>query len=329
MTNPLKIINGSISIQKFDKKILYNSLLPMKNSIHIFDPTETKDRDPQRTNDPIDPAPLDKNASLETVLAAWHDATVRLQQTHEVLQAEVGRLTDELEEKNRELALQNRLADLGRMASHVAHEVRNSLVPVTLYMSLLKRRLESDPGSMDILNKVEAGFTTLDNTVNDLLNFTSHREPHWHSFFVRDLVNDVCEAMGPQLDAQSIRVLADISPETQVSADREMLRRAILNLVLNAIDVMSNGGELVITSFNGPQGFELEVADSGPGLQGKQLEQVFEPFFTTKAGGTGLGLAIVHRIAETHGGQVTATNCPEGGAAFTIMLPRPAMRAAA
>ncbi len=301
----------------------------MNQSLHIFDPAQTADTDSQVADDSADPTQLDQDASLETVLAAWHDATVRLQETHEVLQAEVGRLTDELEEKNRELALQNRLADLGRMASHVAHEVRNSLVPVTLYMSLLKRRLESDPGSMDILSKVEAGFTTLDSTVNDLLNFTSHREPQWNSFSARDLVNEVCEAMGPQLDAQSIRVLADVSPETCVSADREMLRRALLNLVLNAIDVMSDGGELVITSFNGPQGFELEVADSGPGLQSEQLEQVFEPFFTTKAGGTGLGLAIVHRIAETHGGRVTAANCPEGGAAFTIFLPRPAMRAAA
>jgi len=301
----------------------------MNPALHIFDPAQTTDTDPQVSGDSTDPAQLDQDASLETVLAAWHDATVRLQEAHEVLQAEVGRLTDELEEKNRELALQNRLADLGRMASHVAHEVRNSLVPVTLYMSLLTRRLESDPGSMDILSKVEAGFTTLNSTVNDLLNFTSHREPQWNSFSARDLVNEVCEAMGPQLDAQSIRVLADVSPETCVSADREMLRRALLNLVLNAIDVMSDGGELVITSFNGPQGFELEVADSGPGLPSEQLEQVFEPFFTTKADGTGLGLAIVHRIAETHGGRVTAANCPEGGAAFTIFLPRPAMRAAA
>jgi len=301
----------------------------MNDSIKIFDPTPTGASDPHVAKKQIDSTPLDQDASLETVLAAWHDATMRLQQTHEVLQTEVGRLTNELEEKNRELAIQNRLADLGRMASHVAHEVRNSLVPVTLYMSLLKRRLDNDPGSMEILHKVEAGFTTLDNTVNDLLNFTSHREPQWKSFSVRDLVNEVCEAMGPQLDAQSIRVLADVSPETQVSADREMLRRAILNLVLNAIDVMSEGGELVITSFNGPQGFELEVADSGPGLTSEQLEQVFEPFYTTKASGTGLGLAIVNRIAETHGGQVTVANCPEGGAAFTILLPRQAMRAAA
>ncbi len=276
-----------------------------------------------------DDGSVDDRQSLEVVLAAWHDATVRLQETHEILQAEVGRLTNELEAKNRELALQNRLADLGRMASHVAHEVRNSLVPVTLYMSLLKRRLADDSGSMDILNKVEAGFTALNITVNDLLNFTSHREPHWDTFLVRDLIDEVCESLGPQLDAQSIRVTTDVPPGASLSADREMLRRAVLNLALNALDAMQDGGQLVVTAFDGPQGFELELADSGPGLDPTQLGSVFDPFFTTKSEGTGLGLAIVHRIAEAHGGRVTARNCPEGGASFTIEIPRPASRAAA
>ena len=82
--------------------------------------------------DQADAGVLDAAASLETVLAAWHTATVRLEQTHEALRAEVQRLTDELEEKNRELARKNRLSDLGQMAAHVAHEVRNKLVPVTL-----------------------------------------------------------------------------------------------------------------------------------------------------------------------------------------------------
>jgi signal transduction histidine kinase len=100
-----------------------------------------------------------------------------------------------------------------------------------------------------------------------------------------------------------------------------MLRRAVLNLALNALDAMSNGGELVITAFEGPRGFVLEIADSGQGLCQNHLGKVFEPFFTTKSNGTGLGLAIVHRIAEAHGGRVTASNCPEGGAAFTIELP--------
>lgn len=269
------------------------------------------------------------DTSLEVILNAWNDATLRLQETHEVLQAEVSRLTDELAEKNRELARKNRLADLGHMAAHVAHEVRNSLVPVTLYMSLLKRRLSGDEESGAILTKVEAGFTSLDTTVNDLLNFTSDRAPDWRTFSVRELIDDVCQSIGPQLDAQSISVLADVSPATHISADREMMRRATLNLMLNSLDAMSDGGELVITAYDGPQGFELEIADSGPGLSSEQLERLFDPFYSTKATGTGLGLAIVQRIAESHGGRVTATNCPEGGAAFTIEIPRRAMGVAA
>ena len=89
---------------------------------------------------------IDRQADLQTVLTAWHEATLRLERTHETLRGEVERLRAELEAKNRELARKNRLADLGRMAAHVAHEVRNSLVPVNLYLSLLRRRLKADAG---------------------------------------------------------------------------------------------------------------------------------------------------------------------------------------
>jgi two-component system sensor histidine kinase HydH len=234
-----------------------------------------------------------------------------------------------LEHKNRELARKNRLADLGQMASHVAHEVRNNLVPVSLYLSLLRRRLSDDSGHLDILAKVEAGFTALDATVNDLLNFTAHRNPQWQSFLVGDLVEEVCESLAPQLEAQRIDLDVDVPPNTVLTADREMVRRALLNLVLNAIDVMPDGGQLVITSYDGADGFELEIADSGPGLSEEDQRRVFEPFYTTKQNGTGLGLAIVYHVAEAHGGTVTAMNCPEGGAAFTIKFPRQSMRAAA
>jgi two-component system sensor histidine kinase HydH len=270
------------------------------------------------------------DVNMETLLAAWHTATVRLERTHETLCGEVARLTKELAHKNRELARKNRLADLGQMASHVAHEVRNNLVPVSLYLSLLRRRLADDSGSLEILAKVEAGFAALDVTVNDLLNFTAHRSPQWQTFLIGDLVDEVCDSLGPQLEAQRIDLDIDVPPNTLLTADREMVRRALLNLVLNSIDVMPDGGDLVITSYDGARGLELEVADSGPGLSKEDERRVFEPFYTTKSNGTGLGLAIVYHVLEAHGGTVTATNCPEGGAAFTLRFPpRKTMRAAA
>jgi signal transduction histidine kinase len=267
--------------------------------------------------------PSADQADLQTILRAWNDATDRLQRTHETLREEVRRLSDELEAKNRELARKNRLADLGQMASHVAHEVRNSLVPMKLYLSLLRRRLAGDDGSLDVLDKVLAGFNALEATVGDLLHFSSQRDPHRTPIRIAALLDDVCQSLTPQLAAQSIRAAIDCPADLVFAADADMLRRAVLNLVLNAVDVLPAGGELMLTALRTPAGLEIEVADSGPGVPPPHLPRLFEPFFTTKASGTGLGLAIVERIAAAHGGRASAANCPEGGAAFTLWLPTP------
>jgi signal transduction histidine kinase len=273
--------------------------------------------------------PLDASADLETVLAAWHTATLRLEQTHEALREEVQRLTEELALKNRELARKNRLADLGQMASHVAHEVRNNLVPVTLYLGLLRRRVSGDPGSLEVLGKIAASFTALEVTVNDLLNFTADRDPHWRTFSVKGLADEVLGSLAPQLAAQRIRATVSAGEGLLVTADRDMLRRAILNLVLNALDVMPSGGTLTLEAGTDGRGVSIAVGDSGPGMSEEGCRRAFEPFFTTKPGGTGLGLAIVYRVAEAHGGQAAGENRPGGGARFTITIPHPVQEAAA
>ena len=270
----------------------------------------------------VDPTTLDASADLQTILAAWHTATLRLEQTHNALRDEVQQLTAELDVKNRELARKNRLADLGQMASHVAHEVRNNLVPVTLYLSLLRRRLTSDAEGLDMLEKVNAGFRAMDVMVNDLLHFTSDRDPHLTQFPLRKLVADIEASLAPQFAAQKIRFETKISPQYTLRADREMLRRALLNLVLNALDAMPDGGTLTVGSTAIDGGLEMYVADSGPGLPAEVLPRIFEPFFTTKQAGTGLGLAIVSRIAEAHGGAASAANAPRGGAVFTLQFPQ-------
>ncbi|MBI3838471.1 MAG: HAMP domain-containing histidine kinase [Planctomycetia bacterium] len=276
-----------------------------------------------------DPVSFDRRPELEQALAAWHGATLRLERTHDALRTEVLRLTDELEAKNRESARQSRRADPRQLASSVAHEVRNGLLPVMLYWKLLRRRLPDDPARDDILAKLESGLRAIDATVSDLLSFTSDRDPQLQWVDVRQVVDDVCASLAAQLSAQDVETIADVPRNLGVMADRKMLHCAVLNLASNALDAMPDGGRLVITSFIGPGGLELEVADSGPGLSEEVRRRAFDPFFSTKRGASGLGLAIVDRIAEVHGGDVLAANCPEGGAAFTLRFPSRAREAAA
>jgi two-component system, sensor histidine kinase FlrB len=265
--------------------------------------------------------PAADQLDLQSILSAWNEATDRLQHTHQALRAEVSRLTDELEAKNRELARKNRLADLGQMASHVAHEVRNSLVPMKLYLSLLRRRIDHDRGSLDVLDKVTAGFNALEATVSDLLHFSTQRDARRQQVAVSQVLDDVLQSLAPQLAAQNIVAEIDCPQTLVAQADGEMLRRAVLNLVLNALDALPDGGELTLTACRSSEGLEIEVADSGPGIPPPLLDRLFEPFFTTKSSGTGLGLAIVERIVAAHGGRAQVVNCPEGGAAFTLIIP--------
>ena len=163
----------------------------------------------------------------------------------------------------------------------------------------------------------------MDVMVNDLLHFTSDRDPQLAHVPLRKLLADVEASLAPQFAAQKIRFELKVSPQHVLQADREMLRRAVLNLVLNALDVMPRGGTLTVSSIDLADAVELQIADSGPGLPEDILPRIFEPFFTTKQAGTGLGLAIVSRIAEAHGGTVSATNGPNGGAIFTLRFLRP------
>ncbi len=124
-------------------------------------------------------------------------------------------------------------------------------------------------------------------------------------------------------------MVVDIPSGQMMFADRELLRRAVRNLVLNAADAMPNGGSLVATSADGPDAMELEIADTGPALSDEERQQAFELLPTAQRGGSGWGLAVVRRIAELHGGSVTAANCPDGGVALTLRIPHPPAREAA
>ena len=152
---------------------------------------------------------------------------------------------------------------------------------------------------------------------------------NWQTFSLRELVDEVCRPLALRFEEQAIRTDIDIPSNLMVTADRELLRRAVRNLMLNSLDAMSEGGLLTATSATGPHGVELEIADTGASLSDEQRQQAFEMLPTAQRGGTGWGLAVVQRIAEVHGGRVTAANCPEGGVAITLWIPHAAALEAA
>ncbi len=269
--------------------------------------------------------------TLESVLEIWQSTTTRLEQTHLVLQAEVRRLTDELEEKNRQLAKKNRLADLGQMAGHVAHEVRNHLVPLTLYLSLLRRQLNGANqnavplGSLSgiaLLDKVDANLTAMRTMVQDLLNFTANRQPQWSPIQLQSFVLELFEEIQSQCDAQGIALASEIPRQTNLGGDVEMLRSALRNLLLNAVDALPNGGNLLVRVSEDDRAVRIDVVDDGEGIPTDVMERVFDPFYTTKPTGTGLGLSIVERIMECHGGQINVQRREPHGTCFSLSFPR-------
>lgn len=268
--------------------------------------------------------------TLESVLEIWQSTTARLEQTHMILQAEVRRLTDELEEKNRQLAKKNRLADLGQMAGHVAHEVRNHLVPLTLYLSLLRRQLidanhDTSPpsrlSSVELLDKVDSNLTSMRTMVQDLLNFTANRQPLWTTIRLQPVICELFEEVQSQCEAQGIALVCEVPNELQLTCDVEMLRSALRNLLLNAVDALNRGGNLVVCVHEDNQMLRIEVVDDGEGISQEGMSRVFDPFYTTKPTGTGLGLSIVERIMECHGGQVHVRRCEPHGTCFSLSFP--------
>jgi signal transduction histidine kinase len=157
----------------------------------------------------------------------------------------------------------------------------------------------------------------------------SVRAPRLAPLAMRSLLEELLAAHAARLSTQHISITLDVPAYEQVLADRELLSRALAQLLVNAVEAMPAGGSLIFTSYQGHGQYEIEVADSGPGLADDARRRAFEPHYSTKPGSAGLGLALVERIARAHGGIVAAQNCPDGGAAFTLQLPSHARQAAA
>ncbi|MBI1825612.1 MAG: hypothetical protein HY287_13360 [Planctomycetes bacterium] len=271
-------------------------------------------------------APTIADPELLRVFRAYNDVTERLKRSHEVLAAEVCRLREQIAEKDRELQRRERLAALGEMAAGVAHEIRNPLGGIGIFASLLERDLTDRPAERGIAKRISDGVRNMETIVSDILAFAGGAKPRVKNTSLGAIVRSAIAAVAGRADTLGVAVLfPEHNPGAiDIEFDPAQIERAIVNLLLNAIEATPAGGSVRVSmpSRGKVSGFaSVIVEDDGAGIAPQNLQRIFNPFFTTKDSGTGLGLSIVHRIAEEHGGRVTAANREIGGARFSLALP--------
>jgi len=243
----------------------------------------------------------------------------------------------ELRELEEQARRQDRLATLGQMAATVAHEIRNPLGGIEGFASLLSRDFDEDDPRLKLVTKILEGARSLNQVVNELLMFTRPIKLEFRSVEIADAIEGAMGFVSEDMETSGIKLRKDLGSEPLlVRGDGEQLKRAILNILLNAVQAMPRGGDLKINCQGrmlpqaarqmlgeGRNGAWVEIAvqDSGPGIDEAEIPLIFNPFYTKKEKGTGLGLAIATKIVEAHRGQITASNSPKGGAVFTISLP--------
>ena len=270
---------------------------------------------------------------LGKIILAYSEVTERLQQSQDLLQRQVAHLRGELSEKNKLLERKNRLAALGEMAAGMAHEIRNPLGGIQLYASLLGKDVADRPASLELVRKISGGVKRLEALVSQVLQFAREIRANVAPADLAEIVEQTLDLTVQQRTAAGVSCETSGPRPMPINIDGALVGQLLLNLVLNAVESMSQGtaaktpGERRLSVRFGPppigsdaKQFHLTVCDNGPGIPAGVLDRIFNPFFTTKDTGTGLGLAIVHRVVEAHEGSITAGNTEGGGAKFEIRI---------
>ncbi|HEY4818297.1 MAG TPA: ATP-binding protein [Candidatus Acidoferrum sp.] len=231
---------------------------------------------------------------------------------------------DSIESINTQLQVSERLAALGRITAGVAHEVKNPLNSMRLWLENLKESLppEPDSGSQQAVQVLDKEIDRLDAVVKRFLDFTRPMDVRLEATQLADVLKEVVEIAKPQLQKTKIHV-AQLLPidVPEVYVDRALLKQAVLNLVLNAVEAMPTGGQLRLMLSRRGEMAEITVGDTGRGIPLENRQKIFQLFFTTRPGGSGIGLASTFRIVQLHNGSIDFTSEVGRGTIFRIELP--------
>ncbi len=219
-----------------------------------------------------------------------------------------------------------RLAELGSLTGGLAHEIKNPLSTVQLNLQLLQEDLDphhpSYPRLTNRLSTVYRETGRLGEILDDFLRYAGRIELDRKPVDLNRMLDELVDFFAPQAQAHAvqIRLRKDASPVI-ARVDERLLKQAVLNLMLNAVQAMTGGGELMLSVTPAGREAIIGIIDTGPGIGPDALAQIFQAYYTTKKGGTGIGLAMAKRIADEHGGSIAVRSEVGKGTEFSIVLP--------
>jgi two-component system sensor histidine kinase HydH len=224
----------------------------------------------------------------------------------------------------KEIARSQRLASVGRLAAGVSHEIRNPLSSIKGFATYFKERYHDVPENQQISNLMIQEVDRLNRVVGQLHEFARPIDISRKSIQIKGFIEDSLKLVERQASESNISIKADYDPEIEeVFIDPDRINQVLLNLYLNAIESMDNGGSLTVRLVKDAKknAIEINISDTGTGIANDDLGHIFDPYFTTKASGTGLGLAIVHNIMEAHGGDIKVESRLGQGTTVRIFFP--------
>lgn len=227
----------------------------------------------------------------------------------------------ELQENFERMKRAERLYALGQLSAGLAHEIRNPLASIAGAVGILRRGRTSEGKQAECLEILQKECYRLNRLLTSFLDFARPRSLNFQTIEVESVFDSVLGLAQHAVDGAAITLKRQVPPQLALDCDPEQLKQVLLNLVINAIQAMPNGGDVVMSASAEANQAILEVRDQGCGVSEQEMEHLYDPFFTTKENGTGLGLPVAHQIVAQLGGVLAARNNADGGMTFSVQLP--------
>jgi len=243
------------------------------------------------------------------------------------LMSDVSDTRSRLERSRNQLLVAQKLASVGRLAASVAHEIRNPLTAMKMWLFSIRETVRGNADLERKLGIVSEEIARLESIVRDFLEFSRPRTLDLQPQDVAAVIDQTLELLGPRFQGERIGITYTPQPALPpVMADAAQLKQVLLNLLGNAADAMAGGGEIRITSSAEKDADRrpmvvVRIGDTGPGMSQDIQCRIFEPFFTTKEKGTGLGLCIAAQVMDRHGGGLVLESSTEKGTTFAVWMP--------